>query len=218
MPKTPRDFSQGLIYSIVCKTDASLLYVGSTTNLTQRKNTHKTACINEKSKIHNLQVYVMIRANGGWDNFKMTPVKEFPCDNNIQLRIEEERIRVELQANLNTNRAYRTQQEYHKDWYQINKEVKNEYTKEYYETHKEASQEYHKEWYQINKEVIKVQQKEYYQTHKEAKSEYQRNYLQNKEKKKINCGCGSVVLDRCMYLHLGCKKHLKFLALTDVKA
>ena len=106
MPKTPRDFSQGLIYSIVCKTDASLLYVGSTTNWTQRKNLHKTACINEKSSGYNYQVYVMIRANGGWENFVMKPIKEFPCENNIQLTIEEERIRVEMQANLNTYRAY----------------------------------------------------------------------------------------------------------------
>ena len=93
MPKTPQDFSKGLIYTIVCKTDETLLYVGSTTNFTQRKYKHKSTCYCEKNKDHNLQVYVMIRANGGWDSFEMKPVKEHPCDNKIQLVIEEERIR-----------------------------------------------------------------------------------------------------------------------------
>ena len=112
MPKTPRDFSKGLIYSIVCKTDETLLYVGSTTNLTQRKYEHKSTCNNETDKSYNFPVYVMIRANGGWNNFVMKPVKEFPCENIIQLIIEEERIRKEMKANLNTIRAYITPEEH----------------------------------------------------------------------------------------------------------
>ena len=111
MPKIPIDYSNGLIYSIVCKTDETMLYIGSTTNYTQRKNKHKTTCNNDKSNRHHLQVYVMIRANGGWDNFDMKPIKEFPCENSIQLTIEEERIRKEVKANLNTNRAYLSPEE-----------------------------------------------------------------------------------------------------------
>ena len=211
MPKTPRDFSQGLIYSIVCKTDASLLYVGSTTNLTQRKNTHKTACINENSKIYNLQVYVMIRANGGWENFVMKPIKEFPCENNIQLTIEEERIRVEMQAKLNTRRAYvspEQKQEYKQEYRQTHKEPIKEHLKEYYQKNKK----YYEDRYQTNKEAIKEVQKEFYQTNKEARKE---NY--QSQKKHLNCECGSVVLVQCMSLHLQSKKHLKFIALNAVK-
>ena len=111
MPKIPIDYSNGLIYSIVCKTDETMLYIGSTTNYTKRKNLHKSTCNNENSEHHNLQVYVMIRANGGWDNFDMKPIKEFPCESKIQLVIEEERIRVEMQAKLNTRRAYRSPEE-----------------------------------------------------------------------------------------------------------
>ncbi len=106
MPKTPIDDSKALIYSIVFKTDEPLIYVGSTTNFRERKHKHKTTCYNEKNRDYNFEVYVMIRANGGWDNFDIKPVKEFPCENKIQLVIEEERIRKEMKANLNTNRAH----------------------------------------------------------------------------------------------------------------
>ena len=50
MPKKPIDYSKGLIYSIVCKTDETLLYIGSTTNFRQRKSSHKSVCYNEKKK------------------------------------------------------------------------------------------------------------------------------------------------------------------------
>ncbi len=225
MPKTPRDFSQGLIYSIVCKTDASLLYVGSTTNLTQRTYLHKNTCNNENSKGYNYQVYVMIRANGGWENFVMKPIKEFPCENNIQLTIEEERIRVEIQAKLNTNRAYRSpeqKQEYHQEYYQNNEHMK-EQQKEYRETHKEAIKEYYqknketiKEYYQINKEAIK----EYYQQNKETIKEYyqiNKEAINEKRNKHLKCECGTTVLVQCMTRHRLTKKHMELIALTAVK-
>ena len=162
MPKTPRDFSKGLIYSIVCKTDETLLYVGSTTNLTQRKNLHKKSCINEKHKDHNLQVYVMIRANGGWDSFDMKPVKEFPCDNIIQLIIEEERIRKEMKANLNTRRAYVSpaeQKQDKKDWHKANAEHVAETVKKYYEANAAKIAEYNKKYKEANKSKIAERRK-----------------------------------------------------------
>ncbi len=145
---------------------------------------------------------------GGWNNFKMKPVKEFPCDNNIQLTIEEERIRVEMQANLNTNRAYRSPEQ--------NQEYNREYYREYRQTHKEAISEYQQEYHQRNKEVLNEQKKEYYQTHKEDTNKAHKKYYQT-HKKHLKCECGSTVFNKCMSLHLQSKKHLKFIALTDVK-
>lgn len=171
MPKIPRDFSKGLIYSIVCKTDETLLYVGSTTNFTQRKNRHKTACYCEKNKDHNTPVYVMIRANGGWDNFVMKPVKEFPCENNIQLVIEEERVRKEMKANLNTNKAYRTPEEY--------KEYYKEHHKQYIKDNAERMKQYNKD----NTEHFAEQKKQYYEKNKEHLLERQKQYKEaNKAK------------------------------------
>ncbi len=159
MPKTPRDFSKGLIYSIVCKTDETLIYIGSTTNYTKRKNQHKKICRNENNKGHNLQVYVMIRANGGWDNFEMKPVKEFPCDNVIQLTIEEERLRKELQANLNTRRAF------------VSEEEAKELRQKYRDENKAEIQKYYQDH--------KTEAKKYRQEHKTEMNEYAKQYRED---------------------------------------
>ena len=149
MPRLPIDYKKSIIYKIACKTDESLIYVGSTTDFTKRKNSHKSYCNNDKT----IPVYVMIRANGGWDAFEMKPIKEFPCENKIQLVIEEERMRKELHANLNKYKAHRTEDEdveYHK-----------KYNKEYQETHKEKKIVLNKAYYEANKEQIKEQKKSY---------------------------------------------------------
>jgi hypothetical protein len=187
MPKKPRDFSKGLIYSIVCKTDETLIYVGSTTEFTKRKSQHKTVCNNEKSENHNLQVYVMIRTNGGWGNFDMKPIKEFPCESKIQLVIEEERIRKEMQANLNTKRAYRSPEERrkyyeeHKDelktYREENKEKINEKGRKYYEEHKDEKRKY----YEAHKDEIRT----YREEHKDKiNKNSQKNYEKHKDKKR----------------------------------
>ena len=171
MPKTPIDFSDGLIYSIVCKTDETLLYIGSTTNFRQRKNMHKSVCNNEHSKTHNLQVYVMIRANGGWDSFEMKPVKEFPCESKIQLVIEEERIRKEMKANLNTRKAYVSPEElteYNKKYYEANAAKLNEDKKKYNQENSAKIAEYQKQYQEANRAKINERQKKRYQERKNA--------------------------------------------------
>ena len=37
MPKKPIDYKKALIYNIVCKTDPTILYIGSTTDFRKRK-------------------------------------------------------------------------------------------------------------------------------------------------------------------------------------
>ncbi len=193
MPKTPRDFSQGLIYSIICKTDETLIYVGSTTNFTQRKNRHKTACNNEKHRDHNTPVYVMIRANGGWDSFDMKPVREFPCENNIQLVIEEERIRKDMHANLNTYRAFLSPEERKeqiKEWNKNNTAKIAEKNKKYYEANAAKLNEDKKKYYQENSAKIAENGKKYSEANKAKISErkklyYQVNKQQIEERRKI---------------------------------
>ena len=76
------------------------LYVGSTCNFTRRKCGHKSDLNNEKSRPYNSKVYKTIRENGGeWD---MKPYKVFPCKNKMEMNIEEERCRIELNADLNS--------------------------------------------------------------------------------------------------------------------
>jgi len=47
MPKNPADYSETIIYKLVCK-DSSIkdTYIGHTTNFVQRKNSHKISCCN----------------------------------------------------------------------------------------------------------------------------------------------------------------------------
>ena len=61
-----------IFYKIVCITDdIDLCYVGSTANWKERQREHKSRCNNENDKSYNNKKYQIIRANGGWENFKM---------------------------------------------------------------------------------------------------------------------------------------------------
>jgi hypothetical protein len=189
MPRLPIDYKKSIIYKIACKTDESLIYVGSTTDFTKRKNSHKTACTNALDKTHSTPVYVMIRANGGWDAFEMKPIKEFPCENKIQLVIEEERIRKEMNSNLNKIRAYRTEdekkeskKEHNKAYKEANREQMLEYRKAYREEHKDQLKETKKAYREEHKDQLKEQNKAYREEHKDQIKEQQKSYYEaNKE-------------------------------------
>ena len=125
------DYSKSIIYTI--RTGDSV-YVGSTTEFTKRKYQHKSK-INEC----NFKLYKTIRDNGGeWD---MKPYKEFPCENKLQLNIEEERIRCELKADLNSQSCYgndmERKKEMRKKWRENNSEKENKCALEYYHKNKE---------------------------------------------------------------------------------
>ena len=116
------------MYKFTCNDENIITsYVGHTKDFTKRKSVHKHNCINEKVKNHNLKLYVEMRANGGWDNWTMTPLEEYKCDNKIQARIREQ-YHINLQAEkLNMQPAFTTAEE---------AVIKNRKTAlVYYETH-----------------------------------------------------------------------------------
>jgi hypothetical protein len=98
---------------------------------------------------YNLKVYQMIRDNGGWMQFKMIIIKEFPCNTKIELLIEEDKMMRELNSNLNNYRAHQTEDE--------RKEYVRHYKKEYFFNNKEKEKEKAKEYRLNNKEKIKEQ-------------------------------------------------------------
>ena len=54
MPKNKINYSNTVIYKILCKeTIINDLYVGHTTNFSQRKSYHKSACENPNSSTYN---------------------------------------------------------------------------------------------------------------------------------------------------------------------
>jgi hypothetical protein len=128
MPRNQSNYSKTIIYKIQHQEDETLLYVGSTTDFIKRKYYHKICCNDEKYREHNFKLYQIIRNNGGWECFKMIQIKEFPCNNKREAEAEEDKIMVEMKANMNFQRAHRTKKQYRED---------TNYTKNYYEKNKE---------------------------------------------------------------------------------
>lgn len=166
MPRLPIDYSRTVIYRISCNDLPEFIYVGSTTDFTNRKRKHKS-----DSKIEDTKLYQTIRENGGWDNWRMTIIEEYAeCKNCIEQRIREQKWIDELNANLNMVKSYSSQKEKTqnmKEYYEQNKEEIIPQQKKYYEQNKEQFAQKRKEYYEQNKEKILQKRKEDYQQNKE---------------------------------------------------
>tara|TARA_R110000796_G_scaffold249829_1_gene378067 strand:+ start:459 stop:1004 length:546 start_codon:yes stop_codon:yes gene_type:complete len=155
MPKKEMDYSKCCVYKICCN-DISVkdCYVGSTTNLVQRRRAHKNICNNEKDKGYNYYVYKFIRNNGGWNNWGVVLVQEYPdckCREEL-LKFERHHTEI-LGATLNKQVQGRTKEEY----YQDNKESLLKKNKVYHQNNKEKRNEYSKEYHQNNNEKIECE-------------------------------------------------------------
>lgn len=146
-----------IIYKIQIK---DYIYIGSTKNFTMRKARHKQYCNSGKDFL----VYRTIRENGGWDCCTMVPIKEIEVESKTQAHITEEAVRIEYNAQMNSRRAYQTEEE--KKQYNFECRQRPEY--------KAYKQEYQKE--RLQRPEYKAQMKEYM---KEYNKQY---YLARKAK------------------------------------
>jgi hypothetical protein len=104
MPKVEIDYSNTIIYKIICKdTDVKDIYVGHTTNFVQRKHSHKSSCNNKDSPYNNCKLYQIIRNNGGWKNWSMEIVDFCKCNDLYEARKKEQEYFISLNATLNSN-------------------------------------------------------------------------------------------------------------------
>jgi hypothetical protein len=142
------DYSKNIIYTIKSKDS---IYVGSTVNFTSRKNQHKNSIYNENNNYkYNLKLYKTIRGNNGdWD---MQPYSKYPCNDIVEQKLEEQRIRCELKADLNMiscgtglNHSVLGVKEYKKQYYTDNKEKKIEYYNQYRTDNKDKLAEQQKQ-------------------------------------------------------------------------
>ena len=109
MPNIYIDYSNTIIYKITCKDTAITdVYVGHTTNFVQRKYAHKLSCINPKSSSYKLKLYEVIRANGGWNNWKMEIINFFDCKDQSEARKKEQEYFISLNATLNSTEPFPT--------------------------------------------------------------------------------------------------------------
>ena len=212
--------SKYVIYKIYCD-DCDFIYVGSTKNFTRRKHNHKTSS-NDNVKC-NRKLYKTINEYGGLDNWKMIYIEE--CDETIKSRRQaeqkEEEWRVKLNAQLNSQRAYISEEqkienknittklwrEKNEEYYKLQRKeyrVENndkikEKKIEYYENNKEEIREKQQEYRNENRDKINEQKREHYHKNKEEHLEKVKKYreenkesISEKKKLKVKCNCGVI--------------------------
>ena len=154
------DFNNTIIYKFVCN-DLNItdIYVGHTTNFIQRKCCHKSSCNNEGGQGYNLKIYTTIRATGGWDNWAMIQIEEYPCNNGNEATARERYWIETLHSILNSNIPNRTR----KEWYEDNadKIKNNEKSKQFREQNRDKLNENARQNYKDNREQRIEQIKQY---------------------------------------------------------
>ena len=237
MPKVQTDYKNTIFYKLCCKdTNVTDIYVGHTTNFVQRKNGHKTSCLNTNDKKYNQYVYTFIRAYGGWDNWSMISIEERECKDKREAESIEHYWIEKLAATLNSNKPYAMCKEqpqlYKHCWYEEkkdyilekakahyeeNKDVILEKVKLYAEEHKEEIADYQKEYQKKNKEKIREQKKLYREEHKEESKIKHKEWREaNKQKLKdqrseiIACECGHSYTFGNKNRHLQTKVHINY--------
>lgn len=232
------DYSKTIIYKIYCN-DPTItdIYIGHTTNFTQRKKTHKQMTLHNTNIHSNRYVYNFIRDHGGWDNWSMVQLQESNLKNKREAEAYEHNWIQKLGATLNSKKPYmqckENSVEYKKEWYENNKKEVLEKAKNNYENNKEQKLAYQKKYAAENKEKISAANKIYNEKNKEIISEkkkiyrvknqeYFNSYLKewqetNKEKIKqrrseiINCECGNAFTYGNKVRHARSKLHQNYL-------
>jgi len=186
------DYNKGKIYTIRCRTDDTLIYVGSTIQpLSVRIGGHK---IKSRDIKHQYRlIYKTI--NNNWDDWYIELYEVYPCENKEQLCKREGEIIREI-GTLNTRIEGRTVKEYTED----NKDDIAIKQKAYRENSKDESKKYFKERYEQNKDEILEYCKERYGQNKDNIS------IKNKEKITCECGCISTKIN--LSRHKKSQRHL----------
>ena len=78
-----KDYSKTKIYIIkhIFDVDGKNAYIGSTTNWAVRNYQHKRRCNDPTDRGYNFNLYKFVRKFGGFQNFIMQKIEDFPCKN-----------------------------------------------------------------------------------------------------------------------------------------
>jgi hypothetical protein len=175
------NYQDGQIYTIRCKTDNALIYVGSTTmTLSRRMVAHRCS-----SKTSNRKIYQSI--NGNWDDWYIELYEVFPCKNKQELNKREGEIIREI-GTLNSAIAGITHQESSKLYHQNHREERLELSRQYNIDNNEARKEYKKKYREEHKEEISAKRIAYYHEVQSKNKEYlnikqRENYAKRQTKK-----------------------------------
>jgi hypothetical protein len=170
MDKIDKRYQNGKIYTVRCKYDDDLIYVGSTIQpLCMRMGGHR------RHKTCSLYQHV----SGDWDNWYIELYEEFPCNNKTILEKREGEITRQIGT--------------------VNKRIAGRTDKQYYEDNTNKIKEQHKKYYESNKELIKQYQKDNANKIAERKKEnYEINKekILDKMKEKVECDKCKSILSR----------------------
>jgi len=128
------NYSNTHIYKIVCK-DKSITdcYIGHTTNLKQRENTHRNNCNPNHCK-SGIKLYTFISEHGGWSNWEIQIIDHYPtCENISQATTREQEWIQKINPTLNDRKAIATAEELReqKNTWKRQSERHHEYAREY---------------------------------------------------------------------------------------
>lgn len=188
-----------IMYKIVPKdSELKYCYIGHTINFSNRKKQHINNTSNENDNKHyHLKHYDVIRQNGGWNEWEMVEIEKFNGKTKLEARIREQELIDEYQANLNSLKAYISEDHRKKLKKQItekyreeNKELIKKQTKIYKEDHKEVISEQMKKYRAEHKAEIYKKNKEYREKNKEKHQHWQKEWTEKnkeilKEKRKL---------------------------------
>ena len=124
------DFSKTIIYKIINRDYPDLIYVGSTTNFTKRKDKHKSDTLKNMTS----KLYENIGSKGGWESWEMIKICDYPCLTSTEARQEEDRHMVEFNSTLNSSKAHLTDEQRRanvKEYYKNNADKIREQNKQY---------------------------------------------------------------------------------------
>jgi predicted GIY-YIG superfamily endonuclease len=84
-----------------CPNDTNL-YIGSTICFNRRKAQHKKAVTNKRGGTYHCILYRYIRKCGGWDNFTMEKILDYPCQTKHEGLLKEKEYIIKHEATLNS--------------------------------------------------------------------------------------------------------------------
>lgn len=104
-------YKRGKIYTVRCRYDDSMIYVGSTIHsLAKRIGAHRRAKDNHATNLYNV-------VQDDWSNWYIELYENFPCNNKQELERREGQVIREI-GSINKKIAGRTKEEYHKENYE----------------------------------------------------------------------------------------------------
>ena len=139
------------IYKVKCKYESEgECYIGSTTqSLALRMGHHRQNYRNYQRGIYHFVSIFSLFDMYGVENCEITLIEDYPCERKEHLTARE-RHHIQNTSCVNKNIPGRGSQEWHRNYYESNKEHKLEYAKQYREVNKEKVLLQHKHYRELS--------------------------------------------------------------------